>query len=393
MSSKSKRSFLLIGIPFVIMAIASFFLPDEMIWDERIFVPVIKSIGQEYLPNLDQIKNLDSPLGPVFFVIYGFVGKLCGFSLLALRLFNIMLSFGVCILVFKYIKNNVNYPILLTFLFIANPYFLIMTAPLIYTDILATLFVVLSLLFLKSNKRILVGIMFGLAICTRQLMIIFPLALGIVDLWYCYKKEKPIKYIFFDFIPIMMYLPFIFIWKGVNSPAITSKNDHVNNMSNFDFSFSNLNYAIIMIFIFSVPVIWRKLSVEIIKKNILIVIPTVLLLIIGMPIRLNQDLPDSSGMPDTAGALDLIFAYIQPISTYLLIPLLLFAGLVNLRQLMSYATKSHQADYFKGVLICFLVLFAINSVAWDKYFIPLIPIIFLAAAQAFNEKEQNVQFA
>ena len=204
-----EKVYLLVGIPFAIMAIASLFLPNEMIWDERIFMPVVKSIGQDYLPSLDQIRHLKSPLGPVFFIIYGLIGKAFGFSLVALRIFNIAISYAVCVLVFKYIKSDVKAPLFLTVLFIINPYFLIMTAPLVYTDILAMLFVILALTFLKKDNRIWVGILFGLAVCTRQLMIVFPLALGLVDLWYCYKKQKPLRYLLYDFIPIIMYLPLI----------------------------------------------------------------------------------------------------------------------------------------------------------------------------------------
>ena len=392
MSTHSRRVYIIIAIPFVLMAIGVFFLPNERIWDERLFIPVIQSIGENYVPSLEQIKNLKSPLGPVFFIIYGFVGKVLGFSLIGLRLFNIALSFIVCLLVYRLLRDNVKYPLALTLLFVANPYFLIMTAPLIYTDILATLFVLTALYFLKKDRRILVGVMFGLAICTRQLMIIFPFALGLVDLWYCYKKEKPALLVLFDLIPIVMFMPLIMLWQGINSPFISKNTEHVNNASTFGFSISSLNYALIMILIFSLPIIWRKLSFRKIIDHAIFVAPTLLLLVLGMPMRLNKNLPASSGMPDTAGALDLIFVFIEPVSTYVIIPLLLFFALINLKEIVTLPKRDFHSLYAITLLICFVLLFALNSVAWDKYFIPLIPIIFLASANTLRENSSSKEF-
>lgn len=379
-------TYLILAVPFVLILIASFFLSENWIDDERIFMPVVKSIGKNYLPSIDQIESLKSPMGPLFFIIFGFIGKLVGFSMVWLRFFNIILSYAVTLLVYKYLQGKLKNPTWAVLLFIANPYLWMMTAPLLYSDMLAVFFIFLGLYFYSKNNRILVGVMFGLAICTRQLMIIFPLALGLTDLYFFYKKEKSFFTLILDLIPILMYAPLVALWKGFNSPTIQKKLDHVNNADSFSFSFANLNYALIIIFIYSLPFIWKKIPKHINVKTLVFILPTAILLYLGVPIRLNKNLPDGSGMPDTAGALDLVFVYTEPIS-YVVIPILLFCGVVLLWINITSKIVNHFDLYHRLILLCFLLLFAINSVAWDKYFIPVIPIIFLVAYRSYdNEK-------
>ena len=117
--------------PFAIIAITVLFLPDTPLKDEDFYYPLIKVFGEHYLPSIDIIKNMNQSMGPAYFIIYGFIGKISNYSLIVLRLADIFVSFVSVLALYKTLYQFCRYPLCLTLWFTINPYFLLLTTPLL----------------------------------------------------------------------------------------------------------------------------------------------------------------------------------------------------------------------------------------------------------------------
>ncbi|MEM1124364.1 MAG: hypothetical protein AAGJ18_28255, partial [Bacteroidota bacterium] len=208
-----KKGKWLIGLPFVALLIVNFFLPTIPIWDERLFFPTVQQIGANYFPTLEQVRTLNSPMGPVYFMIWGFIGKLSNFSLLIMRAIHLLMSFGFVLLLYRLLRDRLTYPYLALLFFVVNPYFLVMTAPLLYTDITALLFIFAGVFYyLEEQNRLLAGLFLGVAICTRQLYITVPMALALNDIFWWFKGKGRWQHLFFHPLPLLCFLPLFFLW-------------------------------------------------------------------------------------------------------------------------------------------------------------------------------------
>ena len=379
----------LLLLPFLLMMVANFFLPETPIWDERLFYPTLKEIGKNYLPSIDQIKYLNSPMGPLYFIIWGFIGKIFSFSLPYLRFIHILFSLFFIILIYRLFKGQTEYPVLLCGLFVINPYFLIMTGPLLYTDVTSMIFLFIGLYnYLSNGNRWYAGIFLGLAICTRQLLIIFPLAIGLADLYWVYKKKIKAVELVKDFIPIFIFLPLFFLWDyNVNSGHFSGKQFEENTLAAFHFSLKRFNYVLLLVGLYSIP-LWitsfKKLFRGRYYQLALLLTP---LLLFGFPLKVNANLP-YGGLPDTAGLFDIIFVKLGVFS-YILVPIFFIVGCFILNK-MFFVKNTFKTLFYKIAIILFVILESIYSYCWDKHFLPIIPILFLLSYIASREEYKEV---
>ena len=164
-------------LPFLFLLIAQYFIPNHPIKDEKLFYPLIIKFGSNYSGMFDQIKYFTLPMTPLYFIIYGFLGKLTGFSLLLLRSINVLCAYICTLYVYKIFRHYTRIPILLTFLFIINPYFIFLTVPLLYTDTIGYLFLFAGTYYYAlGQNRLKAAIWWTLAIYVRQINVIVPAA-------------------------------------------------------------------------------------------------------------------------------------------------------------------------------------------------------------------------
>ena len=267
--------YLILAIPFVIIFAANFFIPGKPIKDEILFFPIIKEFGVRYLPTLDQIKHIQSPMGPVYFIFWGFIGKLFGFSLPVMRGINIAIGYIIAVIIYTILKYGSEKNIFLVFLttwFVANPYFLALTTPLLYTENLSLLFLFFGAYFyLIKENRVIGGLLWGASICTRQVLIIFPLAGLLTDMIILKRKslKQPGK-IIQDCIPFIMFGVLFVLWgvnvtSGMQKPGMYEE----NTLKAFRFSFKTVHYSLLLFGIYSFP-LWVTRLKDFLKPRFLI---------------------------------------------------------------------------------------------------------------------------
>ncbi len=393
---------------FISGQIINCFLPNEALLDERLFIGVIMDFGKNYLPGLEQIREMNSPMGPVYFILYGFIGKLSQFSLFWMR--SIHIGFSTLLLYLVYLNLELGYkiakpnevsnissnrefqrkilslfPVLLTILFFLNPYFVLLTAYLLYTDIIGLIFVFAGSYFYLQKKRYLwSAFLWGMAICTRQLFIVIPLAALFAELSFLYEKYtrtrskisfQDLKPLAIFFLPFLMFLPLFILWDfKVNSGNFQGRAFEENTIAAFSFSFKSLNYSLMLVGIYSGFVVSKRIIPVFKKINFYSLGLTLLLLVLGFPLQINKGLGYGS-LPDTAGVLDIIMNKLGLIA-YLVIPVLLYWGITFIHSLFRLPYKSG-TFFFQASLILFLFLETIYSYCWDKHFLLIIPMVWI----------------
>lgn len=254
----SKNEYLLLALPFLLLLIFQFFLPVNPIQDEKGFYANILAIGKNYLPSIEQIKCLQSPMGPFFFVFYGFIGKLFGFNIIILRIVNVLLSFGIAVLLFKLYKKYLKDYFRSVLWFILNPYFFLLTSPLIYTDNLNLLLIIAGVyLYYLEDKKLIAAVFFGLAAWTRQFSLLFPAAILVAEsLSEKRLKNIDIKKYFALSVPFLMFLPLFLLWGGhVTSDQHPGGAFVENTLAAFKFSPRAVSYSLLIYGLFLLPVL------------------------------------------------------------------------------------------------------------------------------------------
>lgn len=402
--------------------IANFFIPNKPLLDERLFFNEVMAFGKQYLPSLEQISSMNSPMGPIYFIVYGFIGKLVQFEIFWMRIFHLFLSASLLFLVYKnlallfhssaILSNHTTsdldnsgarnqpfvLPIYLTIVFFLNPYFVCMTGYLLYTDVIGLIFIFLgSYFYLKQKHLFAAAIFWGLAICTRQLLIVIPMAAFVTEAIHTInqvRKESSPSYlqllkgaITFS-IPFLLFIPLFILWDfNVNSGNFKGSQFEENTLEAFSFSFKSLNYSLILIGIYAGFALYKKVIPAFKKPNIYLIILTALLLVLGFPIEINKGM-EYGNLPDTAGILDIILTKISFLS-YILIPILLYWSLTFILQ-VARLPYDRNTLFLQLCLILFLALETIYSYCWDKHFMLVIPIIWLLCYQLLSNNRQPV---
>ncbi len=347
MGKKTKISpYLLLFLPFILLLILNYFMPFP-VQDEKIFWSVVKDFGKHFFPTLEQIKYLPSPMGPIYFIFWGFLGKLCGFNTLILRAINIVMGYAVVLLIYelyrKYLKAT---QLFNTFWYMSNPYFILFTVPFLYTDCLNLVWIFLGVnfSFVKDNKW-LAGIFWALAVCTRQFSLLFPAAYFIMQIL-SEKKFKNIK--ISNYLPVLIpavcFSALFILWgfsftSGQHPGGAFTE----NTIEAFKFSLKAWNYFFVLCGIYLLPYFYRLIDRQIFKKYSLWFIGT-LLITLSVLVVLNEHsksiaqvfntaafgyhkLPKNSNMVPWSKYLEQLFIAVK-ILAFVFIPVLA-AGLAN----------------------------------------------------------------
>lgn len=163
----------------------SFFIADQLqgpFWiDEARFWETSQQFSQRLIPTLDQIRNYNELNTPLPFIIYGMLGYWVENDLFAGRLLSLILSIVISGLIGWPGKGKNFRPLLALVGLFLFPYFLWLSTR-YYTDIIAAFFTLLGVIFYLRQRAVASGLLFILAISSRQYMVAFPVAIAAYEL-------------------------------------------------------------------------------------------------------------------------------------------------------------------------------------------------------------------
>ena len=369
-----QNSILLLSLPFLLSTFVIFGLPDAPLKDERFFFPLIQKFGESYFPSLSDIRQMTQPQGPVYFAVFGFVGHFFDYSLLPLRLLNVFLGFLGVLFLYKTLSQHTQFPLCLSLWFTLNPYFLLLTTPYIYTDNLCMLFVLAGMyFFVVKENRFAAGVLWGLALWTRQVAIIVPLSAVIVDLYFTRTDRcQQFKVFLGNALPFLALLVLFVTWDFSLTPPNNVHN--INTVDTFRFSLRQLNYAIVLTGVYSAPIWLPKIRLIVGSRMFILASLCGFSLITHFPRLVNQDSPFYSVW--TAGYFDKFLLAIGNLA-YVIVPILWLPALAYFLLCLRPPWTSRIQSFAIGVVFLFFAFETVFTFAWDKYFILVIPFALL----------------
>ncbi|MBD2260583.1 hypothetical protein [Pseudanabaena sp. FACHB-2040] len=357
---------LLIAFTYTVL----FFAMDQLrgpFWiDEAWFWETSQQFSQSLIPTLDQLRNYNELNTPLPFILYGMLEYLFDDGLFAGRLLNFLLSIAIVFLIGWPGQGKHFKPILAVLGLFLFPYFLWLSAR-FYTDLIASIFALLGVVFYLRKQPIVSGLVFILAIASRQYMVAFPVAIAAHELVIAIRhRQRPSLSFFLPFFAALSLLGWFVLFGGLTPqnalaarPAPEVQQSLwalLPNSGLFFLSGLGLAFVIPEFLLFYRRLDWKAVFS---KKSLLIAVGLLVLFIVFPP-------------PDFARGLAWRVGGLMP-----LLPLrqALFYGLAVLTCLR-FANLS-----LASWMVLFNALIMMKAFPWDRYALPLLIVLWYLQAR------------
>ncbi len=361
-----------------------FSITSERFSDEEHFIETIKLFHKDIsINNLKYYEDMSTPLP---FLLYSMWSKLFGLNILSLRIFSVIIAVITFLLLyqllFKAIKNSKT-SFLLSVFIIINPYMTSLSI-LIFTDMTAILFLLLSIIAVIDKRPFLLAIGLSFSILSRQYLIFIALSSGLyfLILSLLYRRKEDIIMVISNIVCIIPLLLLVILWEGGLTPINQMRNLYIEKKITYNISY--LFLYISLIFIYLIPVIiirWKKI---LFKK----LIPYIILFIISWIYWLFPIAPSISAIRGNFNTVGLFHRFLKIIFNIPLLEQIVFYisflfGLIILYQIVIDLIRRIQNKLFdfefflNTTIISFLMIMPLSYLVWEKYFLPILPVLAL----------------
>lgn len=327
---------------------------------------------------LSLLKSYPEPISPLLFIIGGLLINFFGNSLYLLRTTS-LISGIVIIIIFYYLLRANGITKVFTFhicmgSLILNPYFA-GSSVLFYTDALAIAFGLLGLFFEHREKPILAALFFSLAIWTRQYFIFIPVGFILYELcrfWFFNRKFYFRRFIAY-LLPLFSFCVLIIIWGGLSPINFYSISIEQRGIFNPQY----VVYLVSITIVYTFPVLfffYKRLFQN--WKNFLMVGFGAFVFWFYIP---GPNLPMFAGKT-TLGFFDILITALPMPRNYTLFVFFLF-GILVWSEILQHGEKR-----IRTILFAFLLINFFAHGTWDKYLLPVLPLIFLLKAPEIERR-------
>lgn len=361
--------------------------------DEGHFVETIEYFGKNL--NLTALYNYEEMSTPLPFIVYALWGKLVGFQLPLLRILSILVAFSTYVVFFALFKNYYSSLIaLLAVSFIAlNPYFA-GASVFVFTDMMAVCFLGLSFLAVLKGKPVLLGIALASALLTRQyLAFLVPAFFLFFLLNLVYSGERIyLKYLSAVALSCVPLGLLVLFWGGF-SPVNNVKNLYIPYAFTFHPEFLTLYICQIIIYVFPFVLYnWKKFYLN---NKILLISLAVSFLYLLFPVR-----PSMPGIEVNVLTVGYFHRFLKIfLSDRITHVVFYFSYLLSLPVLFTflYSVVSDIKQKRLGLrflcvatLLFFLLVMPFSYLLWEKYFLPVLPVVVFLI---FNDYRKSEKFS
>jgi hypothetical protein len=176
-----QRLLLLVGLVYLALLVYLDFLRFPLEKDELHFWPTALSFSTSWIPSLAQLRSYPELNTPLAFLVFGGLEHLLHGGIMAGRLLNWTLCFGMTALIIS-ASDDARGAALATIGLLVFPYYLGVSAHL-YPDVIGAALVLLGLIAHLERKPFVSAVSWSLAIATRQYAVAFPLAVAAYELF------------------------------------------------------------------------------------------------------------------------------------------------------------------------------------------------------------------
>lgn len=254
---------LFVGFMVLVLLVTVWFvdLGSPCYHDECHFVETVELFGRDM--SLTTIKGYNEMSTPLPFILYGLWGRMFGFGLHVLRLFSLLVA-GITYVLFYRLLTDVCGSKSSTFasaaFLILNPY-MIGLSVFVYTDMLALLFLILSCMAVLQKKPVALCVSVSAMLLCRQFTVFLVLALVVFYVLALFiRKDRSVQKMLLGCVCALAPLGALFVlWRGL-SPDSEVRTVYLNAGLYFHANHLTLYLAMFCVYLFPFLVInWQQL--------------------------------------------------------------------------------------------------------------------------------------
>lgn len=358
--------------------IAARWSPDAFS-DESHFLATVELFSQGL--NLDTLKTYDEMSTPLPFVIYAAWGWVFGVELLALRLLSGILAIATCVVLFRWFTSvlaSERLAFLAACFVVLHPYMLALGS-LVYTDITAMLFLAVSLVMVRQRRPVLLAIALAAAVLSRQYLIYLTLATALtacLRIWAGNDRRGPAM-LAACILSLGPLLALVLLWRG-----LVPINERAARYfaAGFEFHPNSLVLYVSLCSIYLLPVVaWRWRTIYG-RWRLWVATMVVCWTYWLFPVEASQ-----VAVREGLSTVGLFHRVLAAFESQVIEQAVFFAGFVLglpvvfavIADLGSRARRRQFDDawFLDLVVVCFLSIMPWSYLHWEKYFMPLVPVL------------------
>lgn len=380
---KNNWFYLFLILFILVETVAAFFAFKQEPWgDEHHFYETAKYFGEGL--TLDTLTRYNEMSTPLPFVLYGLWGKVFGFSLNAMRLFSLLVSFTTAVGFYLLANRFISKPFhifLAATTFAFHPYNIGFSV-FVFTDMLPITASIFGLLAIIYKRPVLWMLLAAAGLLSRQYFVFFSLPVG---LFFCLRfiKKPSSSSFFMALATLLSTIPTIalfYLWEGF-SPKNNINHLYMNEAFSYHIEYLTLYVAQFSLYL--IPALVIKLKTYYCDRRI---VSTSLFLstlyffypVYPCPASLEAHFT-SVGLFNTM----LQYLHIGETGTHIVFYVFYLLGWpVVLSILMNCIKDLKQQNYSYAFLlglamVAFLIIMPFSYLLWEKYFMPIVPIALL----------------
>ena len=368
--------------------------------DENHFYRTLVQFGQSDISVI--IKDYNQVTGPVFFSLYGFIGRYCDFSKEILRLIN-LLPFIFFLLLFRASSKNIlankqeSFQALL--LSLLNPY-MVGIAIYLYTDGINMLAIYLFYYAVVSKRLPMLIPATALALCTRQYSVY---AIAASSLYILTSRQYELKSIILAAVFVALgCVPFVYLyvlWGGI-APKQGLAHWVPNQSVIYHLDYITTYVSFMTIYALPAIVYKRRALVNLVKTTLGTkgMVGTALLSLFAFifPTQISEAIATTSSKIDSVGYIHSAMKHVPVAHIDQALIWLFF--LVGLAVLIAFFIEDFKEvkrmatgiNFFLTInILIFLLMMPLSYQVWEKYLIVILPLFVLRILNADSRDGAN----
>jgi len=372
-------------------------LNSPLYHDEGYIVETIRSFGNNF--SFMRLNDYQGIQPPFVFLVYALWGMLFGFGIATLRIFNLLLAFCGLIL-FHYlllsITRSERYSFIVSLVLLFNPYMIGITL-FVYTDLLMLVFVLLFLLAAMKQHHAGMTIASAAGLLCRQYFIFVPLA-GILFFsmkWFSGKEKHDLRT---SLLLAISGIPLagLMFWWGNLAPYTGIKYWPAMNKTYFHPGYLSLYVALIAVYLF--PTLLIHIQQLLPRRRWMYgVFGAFGVLYWFFPVTPSELSLSVNGL-ETVGFFHRILKQVLPYPwlvdvVFSMCVVIAASYLTNALKRIAMRVRGKSMDITTLIdlsVVLFLLIMPFSFHVWEKYFLPLVPMIILRFAMTRNEHSSSV---
>ncbi|MEW6411526.1 MAG: hypothetical protein AB1483_03530 [Candidatus Zixiibacteriota bacterium] len=350
--------------------------------DEWHFQNTIKKFGAEI--SLETLRHYEEMSTPLPFVVYALWGRIFGFDLFHLRILSLIVALITYIAFHRLLFITVRDETVIFFgaaLLVAQPY-MIGFSIFVYTDMMAILFLILSVIAHVRRRFILFAVALALALLSRQYIAFLALATGLFHIGeiLTVKKHHSVKMLLacaLSLVPCGL----LFLFWGGPSPNSSLRARYLDQGFFFHPTILSLYICLLFVYLSPLAVIYFRRFYS--SWRVWLLVLPVSAYYWFFPIGPSKPSVDV-GIP-TVGLFNRILLTVLPdarlvhgvfyLCFLLAIPILIWVA----KDLVTrYRKDNFDTELFLSLaIIAFFVVMPFSYLGWEKYFMPVVPLVIL----------------